>query len=394
MIVNSGQAAWGSRTGASVIRLIRARTLLTTLCAAIGLILVLAPTALASDNLADVVASPAGTDITYDTSSYQPGVESSESYLCPVGDTGGATGWSRFNAPVTGTLTVTSATSYDSILHLYTAPGDSAPTFDALTSVSCVDNDTATASNQEASSVHMTQGQSAYVQTLGICSSPCAPPGFPGVAAGPTTVRLAFVADDADGDGVPDSLDACPTTAGTGPDGCPVVIPPPPGPQPQPQPQPQPKPDPLSLIDSDKDGIVDSKDLCDYEPGDMPNGCPSLLHADVHGHWKVNRLLTMMTSLVVNAPVGSRIEVTCSSRGNACRFSARVIQRTVTRVTSLTKLFGKTRIFPAGASIVVRVTRPRQLGRYEHLVMRAGLRIPRVAKSCIKDNGTLKGCSV
>jgi len=37
---------------------------------------------------------------------------------------------------------------------------------------------------------------------------------------------------DTDGDGVPDTSDACPTVAGTGADGCPVVTPPPPPPPP------------------------------------------------------------------------------------------------------------------------------------------------------------------
>lgn len=56
---------------------------------------------------------------------------------------------------------------------------------------------------------------------------------------------------DSDGDGVPDSEDACPDVAGNGDDGCP--LPPP---------------------DSDGDGVPDDTDACPNEAGEGADGCP------------------------------------------------------------------------------------------------------------------------
>jgi hypothetical protein len=60
---------------------------------------------------------------------------------------------------------------------------------------------------------------------------------------------------DRDGDGVPDSRDACPDEPGSGLDGC----------------------DPPPLTDSDGDGFPDSSDLCPAEPGVAPVGCPEVV---------------------------------------------------------------------------------------------------------------------
>jgi Right handed beta helix region len=60
---------------------------------------------------------------------------------------------------------------------------------------------------------------------------------------------------DRDGDGVPDSHDACPDEPGSGPNGC----------------------DPPPLTDSDGDGFPDSSDLCPAEPGVTPDGCPEIV---------------------------------------------------------------------------------------------------------------------
>jgi outer membrane protein OmpA-like peptidoglycan-associated protein len=58
---------------------------------------------------------------------------------------------------------------------------------------------------------------------------------------------------DSDGDGFVDANDACPSTPGVAPNGCPA-----------------PAPEP----DSDGDGFVDSQDTCPQEPGIAPDGCP------------------------------------------------------------------------------------------------------------------------
>ncbi len=54
---------------------------------------------------------------------------------------------------------------------------------------------------------------------------------------------------DSDGDGFMDDVDACPTTPGIAPDGCPPA-------------------------DRDKDGFLDIDDKCPDEPGVAPDGCP------------------------------------------------------------------------------------------------------------------------
>lgn len=62
---------------------------------------------------------------------------------------------------------------------------------------------------------------------------------------------------DRDGDGVPDSDDACPNVPAQTPNGCPDD-------------DEEPEPDP----DSDGDGLPDSIDECDNEPAETSNGCP------------------------------------------------------------------------------------------------------------------------
>lgn len=59
---------------------------------------------------------------------------------------------------------------------------------------------------------------------------------------------------DSDGDGVPDSSDACPNQAGSQADGCPPPPPPPPA-------------------DTDGDGVPDSQDACPNVAGSQADGC-------------------------------------------------------------------------------------------------------------------------
>jgi outer membrane protein OmpA-like peptidoglycan-associated protein len=62
-------------------------------------------------------------------------------------------------------------------------------------------------------------------------------------------VLLPRADDDSDGDGVVDTLDACPYDAGAGADGC-------------------------RIPDTDGDGFLDPDDRCRDEPGVEPDGCP------------------------------------------------------------------------------------------------------------------------
>jgi outer membrane protein OmpA-like peptidoglycan-associated protein len=66
----------------------------------------------------------------------------------------------------------------------------------------------------------------------------------------PNTPPKVALPPDADGDGVPDGADKCPSQAGPAPDGCPP-----------------PK-------DSDGDGVDDERDACPNEAGLAPTGCP------------------------------------------------------------------------------------------------------------------------
>jgi hypothetical protein len=147
-----------------------------------------------------------------------------------------------------------------------------------------------------------------------------------------------------------------------------------------------------STADRDKDGVRDAVDRCKTVPGDMRNGCPSLLNADIRGVWKVNSLLSKLVSLSVEAPKGSRIEVTCQGRRGVCAFGKLVIKKTTKRTTGLTRNFGRTRIFPAGTRIAVKVSKALKRGSYERLLTRTGRRLPSVADRCLNPSGKVLSC--
>jgi hypothetical protein len=184
-------------------------------------------------------------------------------------DFAGRTAWVRFDPGVAGTIAVRAFTpGYDSVLAVREAtqapwhltqladlpghnvdcsnstsgPGDEAVGYCAVP-------------NPECHGFPVEAQFAYYVQVGGKCPGgpeTCSDPSVPG---GPTTIRLTFVPDDADGDGVPDTLDEC---SGTPPGtqvnaaGCP---------------------------DQDGDGIADADDDCPAQPGveaEPPyNGCPA-----------------------------------------------------------------------------------------------------------------------
>ena len=136
---------------------------------------------------------------------------------------------------------------------------------------------------------------------------------------------------------------------------------------------------------SDSVGVVDSAHACGNSPDDRTDGCPRRLKVHIRGRWRVNRLYSKLMTLYVRAPTGSRISVRCAAKRGACPFSSRIVRKTTKATTGLTRYFGKTRILPAGTVITVRVTRARQVGRYERLTLRAGRRLPVVTNGCISN---------
>lgn len=144
--------------------------------------------------------------------------------------------------------------------------------------------------------------------------------------------------------------------------------------------------------DRDRDGVPDAVDSCQSVPGDKRNGCPSELGADVRGLWRVNELLSKLVSLSVRAPTGSRIEVRCKGPRGACTFSSRVVKKTTKRITGLTRMFGRTRIFPAGTKISVFVSKARRRGTYERVLTRTGRRLPSVVNRCLSASLKVQRC--
>ena len=138
--------------------------------------------------------------------------------------------------------------------------------------------------------------------------------------------------------------------------------------------------------DGDKDGVRDAKDACPTAAGERANGCPRKVKANVRVSWSLKAGQTKLLSLVVVAPVGTRIELRCSGkRRAACGFTKRTITRTKKSRTALTRYFKGRRILPAGVSVIVRVMRPRQTGVYERFAMRSGGKSPRVVSRCLSS---------
>lgn len=144
--------------------------------------------------------------------------------------------------------------------------------------------------------------------------------------------------------------------------------------------------------DKDLDGVFDVADGCPLEAGDLRNGCPSELNAEVRARWQVNQLLTKLVKLTVSAPLGSRIQLSCSGRIKICGKTKHVIPRTTHRLTSLTKYFKGTRIYRARLSILVKVTRPRQIGLYKRYETRTGRRAPATTERCLSTAGRVQPC--
>ena len=148
-----------------------------------------------------------------------------------------------------------------------------------------------------------------------------------------------------------------------------------------------------TVTDRDGDGVPDTAETCPRVAGDLKNGCPSELNADVVGRWRVNNLLSQLLSLRVRAPVGSRIELRCGGRPRLCPFRVRIIARTTRRTTGLTRYFPGRRILAPHVIITIRVTKPQRIGVYERLQTRTGRRLPKVTQRCIGSrSGAVRQC--
>jgi hypothetical protein len=144
--------------------------------------------------------------------------------------------------------------------------------------------------------------------------------------------------------------------------------------------------------DKDQDGVIDAADSCPLDAGDLRNGCPSELNAEVRMLVQVNRLLTKIVKLTVAAPIGSRIQLSCGGRIKICGKTKHVIAKTTHRLTSLTKFFKAPRIYRARLSILVKVTKARQIGLYKRYETRTGRRSPGITERCLSTLGRVQPC--
>ena len=166
------------------------------------------------------------------------------------------TAWFRFDPGVSGRIDVTATSAFDAVLAVRPARQVSwgAGTFaDLMGPVQCADG-VAGAGDEMVPEVRVAADHLYYVQIGSRCPGGPSTCSDPTVTGGVASIRVAFVPDDADGDGVPDALDSCDgagTPGGVTADGCP---------------------------DADLDGVADRDDACPGVAG-VPaaapyNGCP------------------------------------------------------------------------------------------------------------------------
>jgi hypothetical protein len=119
----------------------------------------------------------------------------------------GRTGWVRFNPGVDGRLSAVAQTGYDSVVWIREAREAEWMT-QTFSDVRGRDNncsDLNEAAGDEQTELHAAAANAYYVQVGGKCPEGRASCSDPSVPGGPTTLRLTFVPDDSDGDGVADT---------------------------------------------------------------------------------------------------------------------------------------------------------------------------------------------
>jgi hypothetical protein len=174
--------------------------------------------------------------------------------------------WFRLDPAVKGSLNVTADTTADPtpfqvFMIPYTGAHSEPPEIDYTNPSELITGPGCTGKGDKESfdtGVAVPAGVPTYVQVLAFCqdvttepvTQPPACTGANSVPAGLVHLQITFTATDTDGDGVPDTVDACPATPGPASlNGCP---------------------------DSDGDGVPDIKDACPTVPAPgTANGCPA-----------------------------------------------------------------------------------------------------------------------
>jgi hypothetical protein len=347
--------------------------------------------------------------IGYDSTFFE--LEPGETAACPSADAtltayGKNTGWFGFLSHVSGKLSLkvsTPPTGYGAIVILYTG----VETFAKLSHVDCsYETNTRLASvgpiTVSADTPYKIQTAGTYAfyrQESGKEETRPAPYGAP------SALEVKFTPDDTDGDGVPDTLDVCPTTPGNQANGCPPAdtdgdgvldgqdkCPTQRGPAAYggcPDTDGDGTPDYLDRCpaqkgsaalsgcpDSDNDAIPDVVDVCPYEfairaistAGDGRLGCLEPLGANLPYNFGIaTNHGALLTAFSVEAPAGSHVSLSCRGRGCPRSFPAFTTTKPTTSLLPFLhrgKLRrGKKVWVPVGAKITATVTHVGALGR-------------------------------
>lgn len=355
---------------------------------------------------------------------------------------GNNSAWYRFDAGVTGTLTVSATTTagggagFSIMLIQYEASHEDPINYQSnpdLPSGECSASGTTVQFDSPPQVPVHTSGPT-FIQLLAWCGerpsnqpSPC-PNSVP---AGPVTLHFSFTPTDTDGDGVPDTLDQCPNVPAATSTGCPPPPPPTdsdgdgvpdvldhcqtvPGPSQYggcPDSDGDGIPDDLDLCpqqagpattegcpDADGDGIPDRTDKCKtvfavvgYSTiGDGRLGCPEPLATQFTDGFRVHSTFLDLTRLGVgDAPRGSRITVLCSGKHCPKRILTTFVTKKAGDVSALghlrsTRLRHHAQIqVPVGDRLTIEVTFRGTLGRAKTIVPRGGNQLPRTSEACL-----------
>jgi hypothetical protein len=330
----------------------------------------------------------------YDSSAYtfdaEFGAQERDRMGCGVGGGfrfGARTAWHRFEAGGSGRLRFSASSSYDVVLFAFktTLPrGAKGFGQNVLSSLECQDERVGAADELFTAYMPVAAGDVILLATAGACgAAPCsAAPG------GATTLTVEFIADDRDGDGIPDALDPCPGAAcpatDPGPDAdgdgvlidrdrCPTVR----------------GTTDDGCLDSDGDGISDAVDACLTVPGLGRDGCPQPLKATFSNLWTNYARGSRVERLQVKAPRGAKVRWRCKGKGCKRRSATFTQKRSA---ESLLRYVRRGRMLPRGTVIEVRVTAPMMLGTYARFEIRGQRKNPRRTDRCITAAGALTRC--
>jgi hypothetical protein len=330
----------------------------------------------------------------YDSSAYtfdaEFGAQERDRMGCGVGGGfrfGARTAWHRFEAGGSGRLRFSASSSYDVVLFAFktTLPrGAKGFGQNVLSSLECQDERVGADDELFTAYMPVAAGDVILLATAGACgAAPCsAAPG------GATTLTVEFIADDRDGDGIPDALDPCPGAAcpatDPGPDAdgdgvlidrdrCPTVR----------------GTTDDGCLDSDGDGISDAVDACLTVPGLGRDGCPQPLKATFSNLWTNYARGSRVERLQVKAPRGAKVRWRCKGKGCKRRSATFTQKRSA---ESLLRYVRRGRMLPRGTVIEVRVTAPMMLGTYARFEIRGQRKNPRRTDRCITAAGALTRC--